>query len=153
MGTYRLACASVAIHNSIYVCSISWCNIDGHYRSWIEYLTERYNVCTLDRSIEWDNTTNSDTKLHRNITLTRNTQQTKHLPVRTGTHKPIWMVKLTIFYICSIIYNNIVIQHTVNGNNSVYCSNKHKLAIFTKGSRKRIPANFHFYFNEHILIV
>ena len=96
MGTYRLACASVAIYNSIYVCNISWCNIDGHYRSWIEYLTERYNVCTLDRSIQWDNTTNSDTKLHRNITLTRNTQQTKHLPVRTGTHKPIWMVKLTI---------------------------------------------------------
>ena len=30
--------------------------IDGHYRSWIEYLDERYNVCILGRSIKWDDT-------------------------------------------------------------------------------------------------
>ena len=39
---YILACASVTIYNIIYVFNINFRKLDGQYRSWIEYLNERY---------------------------------------------------------------------------------------------------------------
>ena len=36
---YTYIDATVSIHNSIYLFNIK---LDGHYRSWIEYLNERY---------------------------------------------------------------------------------------------------------------
>ena len=51
---YILACASVTIYNIIYVFNINFRKLDGQYRSWIEYLNERYEVCILGRSIKLD---------------------------------------------------------------------------------------------------
>jgi len=39
VSIHILTYASVSIHNSIYLVNIK---LDGHYRSWIEYLNERY---------------------------------------------------------------------------------------------------------------
>ena len=52
---YILAYASVSIHNIIYIFNSNSRKLDGHYRSWIEYLNEPYTACTLDRSIQFDN--------------------------------------------------------------------------------------------------
>ena len=52
---YILANASVSIHNIIYIFNSNSRKLDGHYRSWIEYLNEPYTACTLDRSIQFDN--------------------------------------------------------------------------------------------------
>jgi len=44
MRIYILAIPSVTIHNSthVYQFNINSRKLDGHYRSWIEYLNERY---------------------------------------------------------------------------------------------------------------
>ena len=44
MRIYILTYASVSIHNNIYLFNINSCKLDGHYRSYSEYLNERY-IC------------------------------------------------------------------------------------------------------------
>jgi len=44
MRIYILTYASVSIHNNIYLFNINSRKLDGHYRSWSEYLNERY-IC------------------------------------------------------------------------------------------------------------
>ena len=41
MWIYMLAYTWVVIHNTIYLFNINSRKLDGHYRSWIEYLNER----------------------------------------------------------------------------------------------------------------
>ena len=53
---YSLPYVSVTLHNIIYLFNINSRKIDGHYRSWVEYLNERCNVCIINRSIKWDKT-------------------------------------------------------------------------------------------------
>ena len=45
----------LTIHNITYLFNINSRKLDGYYRSWIEYLTDHYLVCILDRSIKLDN--------------------------------------------------------------------------------------------------
>ena len=49
-------CVNVCIESVVYTIKIitNSRKIDGHYRSWIDFLNERYNACKRDRSIKRD---------------------------------------------------------------------------------------------------
>ena len=66
---YILAIASITFQNVIYQFNINSRKLDGYYRSWIEYLNERYKVYILERSINLDNNTDRSVKWTINIQI------------------------------------------------------------------------------------